>query len=193
MTGIVILAAGASSRMGEPKQQLRYQQQTLLQHAIAAAAGVSDSWIVVVLGAGYELIRKDLPDEGIHVVHHPGWQQGMASTMQAGLRAMQAGCPQAESVLLMLCDQPFVNTQLLQQLISERVVQNAGIVACWYQDTLGTPVLFDQTYFPELLALQGEGGAKKLLYQHRDKVVAVPFEAGGIDIDTPQDYQQLIR
>jgi molybdenum cofactor cytidylyltransferase len=190
--GIIILAAGASSRLGQPKQQLKYQEQTLLQHAISAAKGVAYATVVVVLGAKHELILPAL-DKDIQTVYNPDWEQGMSSSLKAGLRALQEYSPDVESVILMLCDQPFVTTDLLEQLIAKKPADEITIVACAYQDTVGTPVLFGKVYLAELLALQGEGGAKKLLYKYSDRVLTIPFAEGGTDIDTPEDYQRLLE
>ena len=163
MAGIIILAAGASSRLGQPKQQLQYQQQTLLQHAISAAKGVAHATVVVVLGANHELILQGL-DKDIQTVYNPDWEQGMSSSLKAGLRALQEYSPTIENVILMLCDQPFVTSDLLGQLIAKKSEDENTIVACTYQGTVGTPVLFGKAYLAELLVLEGEGGAKKIAF-----------------------------
>lgn len=195
MTGIIILAAGSSSRMGEPKQQLIYQDKTLLQHAIQAAHNITgvDIKVLVVLGANNQAILTQVDSKITDVVINPDWELGMASSIKAGLTALQTVYPNAEQVLLMLCDQPFVTSALLQQLIQTGTGNAQAIVASAYQDTIGAPVLFGKAWFNNLLALQGQEGAKKLLLQHKDSVVSIPFAEGGIDIDTPDDYQKLLN
>jgi molybdenum cofactor cytidylyltransferase len=193
MTGIIILAAGSSSRMGQPKQQLVYRQQTLLQHAIQTTAAIMDHKTIVVLGARHETILSDVDSKIADIVINPDWEQGMASSIKSGITALQTLYPQAQSTLLMLCDQPFVTTELLQLLIENGGGNENSIVACTYQDTIGTPVLLGKQWFNELLNLQGQEGAKKLLIQNQDQVLIVPFSQGGIDIDTPEDYQQLLN
>jgi molybdenum cofactor cytidylyltransferase len=192
MTGIIILAAGSSSRMGQAKQQLVYQEKTLLQLAIQAAIGVDDAKVLVVLGADHQTIMADVDSKLVSIVVNPDWEQGMASSIKAGMAALQELYPQIESTLIMLCDQPFVDAALLQQLVNVSLQNPDFIVASAYQNTVGVPVLLGKYWFDQLLALQGQEGAKQLLMQHPDKVITVPFEKGGIDIDTPQDYKSLL-
>ena len=192
MTGIIILAAGSSSRMGKPKQQLVYQEQTLLQRAIQVAAGITEHKTIVVLGAGNETILQDVDSKIADIVINPDWEQGMASSVKSGITALQTLYPQIQSALLMLCDQPFVTTQLLQQLIENGGGDERIIVASAYNDTIGVPVYFGKAWFNDLLNLQGQEGAKTLLIKYKDKVVTVPFPLGHIDIDTQEDYQQLL-
>ena len=193
MTGIIILAAGSSSRIGQPKQQLVYQQQTLLQRSIGAAKGVNAHALIVVLGANNQGILNDVDSKHLDIVINPDWEQGMSSSIKAGITALQTLYPNVNGVLLMLCDQPFVDTELLIKLIQAQPPTDDAIVACMYQDTIGVPVVFGKGWFMELQGLQGEEGAKKLLLSYEDKVVTVPFEKGSIDIDTPEDYKRLLN
>ncbi|CAM3837787.1 NTP transferase domain-containing protein [Mucilaginibacter galii] len=193
MTGIIILAAGSSSRMGQPKQQLVYQDKTLLQRAIEAAKGVQAHALMVVLGANNQTILDDVDSKHLDVVINPEWEQGMSSSIKAGITALQTLYPKVDNVLMMLCDQPFVDTALLVKLIDAKPPIDDAIVACKYKDTIGVPVLFGKSWFANLQDLKGEDGAKKLLLTHQDKVVTVPFDQGSIDIDTPNDYQQLLN
>jgi molybdenum cofactor cytidylyltransferase len=191
MTGIIILAAGSSSRMGSPKQQLVFQQETLLQHAIKAATGIQDAVVIVVVGANQEVITPGINEETILVVNNLNWEEGMASSIKKGIESLEV-YSEVDSALLMLCDQPFVTSALLQQMIQLKTESDSPIVACAYRETIGAPVLFDISQFPELSTLQGQEGAKKVIFKHQDKVQVLPFENGGIDIDTPEDYQRLI-
>lgn len=193
MTGIIILAAGASSRMGKPKQLLIYQQKTLLQRAIQAAVGIPGACIVVVIGANQSLIKPDINNSAVITEYNPNWEQGMASSIRAGINRLITEQPHVENALLMLCDQPFVNTALLQKLIDEKQTGRTQIIALAYQNTIGVPVLFDRIYFDELTDLQGQEGAKKLLKKYNSEIIAVPFEKGAIDIDTPEDYERLLK
>jgi molybdenum cofactor cytidylyltransferase len=192
VTGIIILAAGASSRMGQPKQLLPYHQQTLLQRAIQAAVAVPNVLVIVVIGANQTLITPNVNNSSVILEYNPDWQQGMASSIRIGIKRLIEEYPTVQNALLMLCDQPFVDTALLQRLIDEKLRSNSRIVASAYQNTMGAPVLFDRSYFNELLALQGQEGAKKLLIKYSNEVTAIPFEKGAIDIDTPADYERLL-
>ncbi|WP_158829489.1 nucleotidyltransferase family protein [Mucilaginibacter lacusdianchii] len=191
MTGIIILAAGSSSRMGQPKQQLVFEERTLIQRAIQSAVSSIASRVVVVLGAKEELIKPHIANEQVQFVFNADWQQGMSTSIAAGIRVLLNESVKTEGAILMLCDQPFVSESVLNQLIQVKAEKAAAIVACTYQDTIGAPVLFDQRYFDELLTLKGQEGAKKLLYKYEDQVIAIPFPKGSIDIDTPDDYENL--
>jgi molybdenum cofactor cytidylyltransferase len=178
--------------MGQPKQRLVYQQKTLLQHAMQAANGVAHSKLIVVLGANNQAILSEIDSKKADIVINPEWEQGMATSIKAGITALQTLYPTMEQALLMLCDQPFVTAGLLEQLIQTGLVKDDAIVACNYKGTIGVPVLFGRSWFQELLCLQGQEGAKKLLMQHQHKVITVPFDQGAVDIDTPEDYAKLI-
>ncbi|WP_161888069.1 nucleotidyltransferase family protein [Pontibacter russatus] len=193
MIGIVILAAGASARMGEPKQELLYKGETLLQHAVNAALATNCQPVIVVLGANTNLYMPEEASKSVATVHNPDWQEGMSSSIRCGLSALLTAAPHTEGVILMVCDQPFVKASLLNSLIHTKESSGKGIVACQYKDTLGTPVLFSKDYFDELLYLRGKEGAKKLLFRHNEDVADMPFALGAIDIDTPEDYALLRR
>ncbi len=189
MTGIIILAAGSSSRLGKPKQNLVYKGQTLLQRAIATAAASVCNPVIVVLGANVQMIKPTIESDAINIIHNPDWQEGMASSIRSGINAVKKIEPKADSVILMLCDQPFVGAALLDKLVQKKSAK--GIVASGYNDIIGAPVLFDGVYFDELLLLKGQEGAKKLLLKYPDDVATVPFPLGGFDIDTMEDYEKL--
>lgn len=192
MTGIIILAAGASSRLGRPKQQLLLQGGTLLQRAVRSAVASACQPVVVVLGANAETIAPSIASEQIHITQNNSWDQGMASSVKAGLQALLELEPNCSSVLLMLCDQPFVDTAVLHSLLEAHAISGNGIVACNYGHTLGAPVLFSAHYFKDLLALEGQEGARKLLHQYPEEVASVLFPKGAIDIDTVSDYLALV-
>ncbi len=193
VTGIVILAAGASTRLGEPKQQLAYQGKTLLQRAVQAALDSGVGPVAVVLGANAEKLLPELADIPVTVVQNPDWQEGMASSIRAGLQELIRQKPELSEVIFMVSDQPFVDAALLKRLVQAKQESRSSIVASAYQGTWGTPVLFDKVYFPELLALQGQEGAKKIILKHQPQVTSISFEAGAIDIDTQEDYKALLQ
>jgi len=193
MTGLIILAAGSSSRLGKPKQNLIYQGKTLLQKAIDAGQSSVCQPIVVVLGANLGLIRPTIENKPITIIQNEDWQEGMASSIRVGIKGIQNSAPNISSVILMLCDQPFVDAAILNGLVKSNADNYAGIAGCAYNDTIGPPVIFDSAYFDELLLLKGQEGAKKLLFKYIDKVAAIPFSLGKIDIDTIEDYERISR
>ena len=189
MTGIIILAAGSSSRLGKPKQNLVFEGQTLLQRAVNIALSSACRPVIVVLGANVETIGPTIKDKPVQIVFNEDWSEGMASSIAAGMKQLQQMKTVPDSVILMLCDQPFVSDTILNQLIQLR--SENTIVACVYNETTGVPALFDKSYFDELLLLSGPEGAKKLLLKHKEAVKVVPFDLGGIDIDTTGDFENL--
>jgi len=191
MTGLILLAAGASTRLGAPKQDLLYQGKTLLQHAIQVALSTNCTPVIVVQGAHALVISPEVPRERVAIVENPDWQEGMASSIRAGITALEQRAPLATGVILMLCDQPLVGPDHLNNLVQKKLETNKSIVASYYNNTLGVPVLFDKSFFPRLQALKGQEGAKKLLYQYEPEVAAVPFPQGSVDIDTIADYKKL--
>ena len=189
MTGIIILAAGSSSRLGKPKQNLIFKGQTLLQNAIETAKATICKPVIVVLGANADVIEPTIKDLNIHIVHNANWTEGMASSIREGIKTLQKIEPDVDAVILMLCDQPLVDTYILNLLILAQA--KPGIVACSYNETSGPPALFATRYFQELLLSTGHEGAKKLLIKYAEQITTLPFKEGSVDIDTVGDYESL--
>ncbi|MEJ8843308.1 nucleotidyltransferase family protein [Lacibacter sp. H375] len=192
-TGVIILAAGASSRLGSPKQLLVYSGVTLLQHSIEAAQTADAASVVVVLGANADVIKTELNIETVELVVNPEWKEGMASTIRFGLQTLLKLNPQVEAVVFMVADQPFVTAGLLNDLMELNKKEQRSIVASKYGTTFGTPVLFTKRFFPELLELAGDVGAKSLVRKYQNEAAFVHFPKGEIDIDTLEDYQNLSK
>lgn len=189
MTGLIILAAGASTRLGKPKQNLVYQNNTLLQRAIETALASVCRPVLTILGANAEMIRPTIEKLPVHVLYNNNWQEGMASSVRLGMAELKKFEPAITSAILMLCDQPFISASLLNELV--HVKEKKGIIACTYNNTIGAPVLFDAKYFDELSLLTGTEGAKKLLLKYPGNVYSISFPLGGVDIDTTEDFEKL--
>ncbi|MXV50717.1 NTP transferase domain-containing protein [Pedobacter sp. HMF7647] len=187
MTGIIILAAGGSVRMGRPKQLLPYQKSTLLRHAIDQAKQAGLGPVMVT----YSDPQIQYDDETIYWCLNTGWEEGISSSIRKGVDELIRLYPQAEQAIIMLCDQPFVSAKLLMDLKNAAEIEKRTLAACLYGNTIGTPALFGKSYFNDLLALKGDEGAKKILLLHQNAIAAIPFAQGIIDIDTPQDYDNL--
>ena len=188
---LLLLAAGASTRMGRPKQLLPYHGRTLLRHAAETAVASGCTPIVLVTGALHEALVAEVSGLPIQAIHNPKWETGMASSIRVGLSALAEIRPAA--VLIMLTDQPLVTPELLQELIARQQQSQAPIVAAAYGDTLGVPAVFAQTMLPELLKLQGQQGAGRLIASLDVAVGRVAFPEGLLDVDTPEDYANLQR
>ena len=189
--GIIVLAAGGSSRLGKPKQLLNYHRQSLVKHVVEEARLVGDSIVLVVTGADSAAVERELDKTGATICRNNDWQTGMSSSIRTGLNQLREMLPEAEGCILTVCDQPFITRAVLENLIRKHGQHNTGIVASEYSNTAGTPALFSSRYFDELLSLQGDEGAKKLFSKHASDVSLVPFEKGEIDIDTEEDYLKL--
>jgi len=189
--GVIILAAGVSSRLGSPKQLLPYAGKTLLQHTLQVALDSIADTVVVVFGAHEEQISSLIDPHPAQIVINTDWQEGMASSIRCGINTLTATYPTTEGAILMLCDQPYVTPALLNDLITAHTTTSKAIAASRYGDVLGVPALFHKSAFPELLQLKGDVGARVIINQHHNDVAIVPFPKGNVDIDTPEDYEQL--
>jgi molybdenum cofactor cytidylyltransferase len=191
MTGIIILAAGSSSRLGRPKQNVVYNGNTLLQNTINAALATNCEKIIVVLGANNELILPTIQHFKITIIHNTDWQEGMASSIRLGLASLLDLQPNTQQVIFTVCDQPYLSPEVLNGLIVTQNQTKAKIVASNYGKHLGVPVLFLQSYFNELMQLKGDEGAKKLVNKYHDEVKSYPFLKGEVDIDSLDDLERL--
>ncbi len=190
--GILVLAAGKSQRMGTPKQLLRYQGKTLLQHAVEAALATAMQPVLLVLGARVELMKEELAGiKGVEFLENKEWEEGMASSIRAGLQAIVKSHPATDGVIVMVCDQPFINPELLRELLETQHQSWKPVVASGYKGTGGVPVLFHKSYFGRLMELKGDTGARKIIKEHAEEVELVPFPQGEKDIDTIADYSGL--
>ncbi|OGX82616.1 hypothetical protein BEN47_04370 [Hymenobacter lapidarius] len=187
---LLLLAAGASTRMGRPKQLLPYRGRTLLRHAAETAVATGCGPLVLVTGALHEALAAEVADLPFRVVHNPDWQSGMASSLQAGLAAVAAARP--TGFLIMLSDQPLVTPELLLQLLALQRQSQAPIVAAAYGNTLGVPAVFDQSLLPALHRLQGAQGANRLIAELGAAVGRISFPEGLLDVDTPEQYAALL-
>lgn len=191
-TAIIILAAGNSSRMGKPKQLLDFKGKTLLQTVIDEALKTDCSSITVILGANAEEVLVKHQNNQVNFVINKSWENGMASGIVAGLSSLIEKNDKTESIIIAVADQVFIKMSTFNNLIEKHIKTGKNIIASSYAETMGTPVLFGKVYFDALLSLKGTEGAKKLLKQYPLDVETVVFEGGEIDIDTENDYNNLI-
>ncbi len=188
-TAIIILAAGSSSRMGLPKQLLQLHGKSLLRHAADTALAAHPAEVVAVLGFESDRMKHELDDLPVRVVLNPAWQEGIASSVLEGIRALPES---AETALMMLCDQPFITAELLIRLIT-CCSDKRPIAATGYEQSAGVPACFKRSLFPELQQLSGDQGAKGVINKDLTRVTTIPFDAANIDIDTLDDYRTHIE
>jgi molybdenum cofactor cytidylyltransferase len=190
--GLIVLAAGASTRMGRPKQLLHWRGATLIRRAVATALATDCQPIIVVLGAVVATIQAEIADLDVQIVENANWQQGMSTSIQAGLQYLLQTTPNVNAVLFMLADQPLLTTAHLQKLIAA-YRQGADRVASEYQETLAVPALFGRSWLEALQCLRGDQGARALFHQDPAHLVRIPFPEGFFDIDTPEAYHSFLQ
>lgn len=188
---VLILAAGAASRMQQAKMLLPFASGNILSHIVAEARAVKPDCICLVTGYYHDEILSKVNTAGLYLVQNANWETGMASSIKTGLEALMKKHPDLASVLIAVSDQPYVSHEIFENMIRLQQETKKGIVAAKYGSVTGTPVLFDQKYFSSLLQLQGDRGAKTILQKHPEDMVTVDFPQGAIDIDTPEDYERL--
>jgi molybdenum cofactor cytidylyltransferase len=189
--GIIVLAAGGSSRLGRPKQLLEFEGKTLLRRAVETALESELGPVIVVLGAAFDEVQKTIGDLSSDVIHNADWSTGMSSSVLAGLELLESTSPSISAAIFMLCDQPLVSRETLQRMADVYAEANARIVASEYNNTLGVPALFDRIWFDELRSLSGDKGAKSIINRHLNDVAKLYAPESGIDIDTIADYEKL--
>jgi molybdenum cofactor cytidylyltransferase len=185
---ILILAAGSSERLGQPKQLLPYTDKNMLHHVASEALKITKN-VVVVLGSNAEIIQEEIKDLRVQFLYNKDWKEGMSSSIRNGLSFLLKEELLIDVLIIMVSDQPFVSQSLLNEMIIKYKESKKPIIACAYKDTVGVPVLFDSTFFNDLLALQGQSGAKKIIAQNRSSTETIPFPMGYVDIDTKEDYE----
>ena len=188
----IILAAGGSRRLGQPKQLLAYRGETLLVRAIRLANEAGASPVLVVLGANFETILAAIQSSNSIPIHNDRWRQGIASSIEAGVRALSVCGPEAEGVLLMGCDQPRLTADHLRSVIAAFEGQAGAVMAASsYAGVQAVPAVFPRVTFAELRSLRGERGARSVIESAPCPVVAMEFPGGEVDIDSPEDLALL--
>jgi molybdenum cofactor cytidylyltransferase len=189
--GAVILAAGESSRFGGPKQLVEFRGKSLIRRITDSAIEAGCSPIVVVIGSDGEKVFRELEGTNVTNIENKSWQQGMGSSIRAGIRHLVENATDIDAAILLVCDQPAVDAQAIVRLIRLRKTTKKEIIASSYANTLGVPALFARSFFCELLSLGDRVGAKSIILRNRERVVQVPFPEGKIDIDSWSDYEIL--
>ena len=201
--GAIILAAGASTRMGTPKQLLEIGGRPLLVRAVEAALAAPVWPVVVVLGAHAEKIRPVLARLPVLVTENPAWSEGMAASIRAGIATLRQFSRHLDGALVALCDQPAFSADTIAQLIAAQRTTGRSIVAARYGGRNAAPALFLREHFSALAELTGEEGARALLNSDpdlssgalakEDRVASVDLPALALDLDTPADVVALSR
>lgn len=200
---IIILAAGASSRMGVPKQLLLIEGQTLIERIAEVAMDTPTYPIVMVLGANRVMIKPKLEKMPITIIDNPQWEKGMSSSIKMGLAGAYMTQKDIDAAIFLTVDMPFVSAGLINKMIKAATEKpDSQIVACKYDQQIGTPtvgtptvgipVLFKRSLFTDLLELTGDEGAKKIVMKNKEKTILVDFPEGKFDLDTMEEYRNFV-
>jgi len=190
--GVVILAAGKASRMGEPKALLTYHGHSFLLNTYKLAQSVHPKGIITVLGHYFDQMSAHCDTHKIPFILNDAYENGMSSSIQCGLTYLLSHFPGVNMVLILLADQPKINEEHISAILHKVSTLKSLMVCTAYSATYGVPAVFKKEYFHELLALKGEKGAKDLIEkQVINNENTVLFEDGNMDIDTPEDYKKL--
>lgn len=189
--GIIVLAAGASVRMNEPKQLLQFEGKTLLRRAVETAVESIFKPAVVVLGANFERAKAEIEDLPAAIVFNEDWQSGLSSSLKIGIENLRQIAPNVAAAVIALADQPFVTAQHLNLFAEKFYQSNNSIVAAEYNETLGVPALFSRNIFEDFSDLAGDKGAKPIIEKHCERLSTIALPEAAFDIDTPQDFLKL--
>lgn len=189
----IILAAGSASRMGTIKQLLPWGNTTLLGNAINIAKGSNVQKVVVVLGANSDKIMERIERKDIELLVNDDWHQGMGSSISKGISYLERDKSIWDGALVMLGDQPLLNTIYLNRMIHKFYGEEVKIVATNYKGRPGVPAIFHRQYFPILLNLSGDNGARAILKDPNHDVETLDGGGLTLDIDSKEDYEALLK
>ena len=191
----VVLAAGSSSRLGTPKQLLRYRGETLLHRTVRLAIGAGLDPVHVVVGCEAPAVGDALEELRVRVsrVFNPDWQAGMGTSLARGIASLPAGPepgaaatgPAPGAALVLVTDQPRLSPAILTEIVAAHRNGAALVASRYASGAVGVPALFARRHFPDLTRLTGDRGARALFTRYRDDLVTVAFPDGDLDIDTP--------
>src|SRR4029453_11252888 len=191
MIAAVFLAAGKSSRLGQPKQLLEFRGKTLVRRAVDAAIEANCSPVIVVTGNAHAEVKNALAATNAILAPNGQWSEGVGTSIRVGIQHVIENAPEVDAAMLLVSDQPFVDSDLLRGLIALHSKTGKSIVASAYADTLGVPALFDPSMFQELLRLDSHSGAKTIILSNRARVAEFSFPKGNVDVDTLQDLKSI--
>jgi molybdenum cofactor cytidylyltransferase len=186
----IILAAGGSSRFGEPKQLLVWKGQPLVRHVVLAAMKAGLSPIVVVVGSSAQEVERVISDLPVRIVNNPDWMTGLSSSIKAGLSVLPK---EVGGAIFLKADQPQISFRLIDSLIEIHQETLGPIIAPQINRQRGNPVLFDVKVFPDLLSLRGDLGGRSLFSHFPIRRVIWHDPDQLMDIDTPEDYQKFLK
>lgn len=190
---ILVLAAGASSRMQTPKQLLKIGDQTLLELVLEKAKALASLPIYCVLGANADLIQEEISTENVAFIINKNHSKGLSTSIVAGINYLTKNAPFVDCLLILLADQPDIDLQYLENLVQLSAENPTQIIASKYLKNVGVPAVFPKSFFSELQNLEGDFGAKEFLQQHKDQLICSNLTPSLIDLDTKEDYENYLK
>ena len=189
----VVLAAGASSRLGQPKQLVQIDGESLLRRTARMAGEAGCDPVAAVLGFEAERMRHELDGLGAVPVVNGDWRSGMGSSLRCGVAALLQLDPCPRNILLLVCDQVALSVEILRELLLVHASGEKAITASRYAGRCGVPAIFSSVFFPQLLAVSGDRGAREILERHAGQLARVDFPQGELDLDTPEQLKVVWR
>lgn len=189
--GVIILAAGSSSRLGYPKQLVEFKGISLLQRSIDVAESLEFDTKILVLGAKEDEINKKIDPRNFKVVVNENWEEGMGTSIRKGISKALKRKKELEHILILLSDQPLVTKDKIEEIIRFQLNNNKQATFSEYAGDVGVPAIFSRKIFSELKKLKGDQGAKKFIFNENFQFGTVKFESGNFDVDTAADVELL--
>ncbi len=190
---ILLLAAGSSTRMGQPKQLLPWGNKLLIEHQIQTLLNTGNP-VHIALGSNAHLVVPVVEKFRVNIVINENWEKGMGSTIATGANNLLSKAPIPPGVLIALLDQPLIPTNHFEKMIQKfqkgcKQIIVSKSISGWY----GVPALFDKYYFKMLKKLDGKVGAKKIIQQHKGFITEIECDDFLDDIDTQESYQHVLN
>lgn len=182
---VLILASGAGRRFGGPKQLALIDGESMLVRAINTCLQLTET-VIVVTGAHREAVESAIDHKPIQTVYNADWEEGMGSSIRAGVHFIRNTLSKPNKLLVTLADTPHIEPRDYGRLLSVSADHPDSCVAAEYSKTRGVPAIFPDTFWGMLSKLEGDRGARDILRQH-ESVVGVPMANASRDIDTPDD------
>lgn len=190
---ILILAAGTSSRMGSPKQLLTINGKTFIEIAIENAIKTTVKDVFCVLGANAEKIKSEISNQNVEFIFNKNYKKGLSSSIVFGIEYIKKQHLNFDAVLILLVDQPEVDTEYLNDLIATFQKNKTKIIASSYSKKSGVPAIFPKKYFKSLQLLKGDKGAKEFLQKHTSEIIQLKRKQAFLDIDLPEEYESYLK
>ncbi len=184
----ILLAAGGSSRLGQPKQLIPFKNELLINYIIDQINHGGLSNIRIILGSHFSDIKKQIKNKNLEIIHNPNWEEGISSSIKSGLRNLKPG---TEAVIIFIVDQPFLNSELISEILQKFRTSRANIIAACVSSQVVHPVLYRKEVFAKLMELRDDVGGKAIFGNEFVETVNWKDEKLLLDIDSTNDLEKI--